>query len=87
MECGNFFEDLTRRAASDNILHDKAFNTAKNPKYNGHQRGLASIVYKFFDKNPLCLQINLLLVVVLEIRACLRKNYQKNYTNQLFKNL
>ena len=50
MASGNFFEDLTRRTASDNILHDKTFNTAKNPKYNGHQRGLASIVYKFFDK-------------------------------------
>ena len=32
------------------ILRDKAFNIAKNPKYVGYQRGLASIVYKFFDK-------------------------------------
>ena len=32
------------------ILHDKAFNSAKNPKYDGYQRVLASIVYKFFDK-------------------------------------
>ena len=44
------FKDLTRRTASDKILHDKAFNIAKNPKYNGYQRGLASMVYKFFDK-------------------------------------
>ena len=44
------FKDLTRRAASDKILHDKAFNIAKNPKYDEHQRGLASMVYKFFDK-------------------------------------
>ena len=36
--------------ASDKVLRDKAFNIAKNPKYNGYQRGLASIVYKFFDK-------------------------------------
>ena len=44
------FKDLTRRAASDKTLHDKAFNIAKNPKYDGYQRGLASMVYKFFDK-------------------------------------
>ena len=44
------FKDLTRRAASDKTLHDKAFNIAKNPKYDEYQRGLASMVYKFFDK-------------------------------------
>ena len=44
------FKDLARRTASDKILRDKAFNIAKNPKYDGYQRGLASIVYKFFDK-------------------------------------
>ena len=46
---GNF-KDLARRTASDKIWRDKAFNTAKNPKYDGYQRGLASMVYKFFDK-------------------------------------
>ena len=44
------FKDLTRRTASDKILHDKAFNIAKNPKYDRYQYGLASMVYKFFDK-------------------------------------
>ena len=44
------FEDLTRRAASDKILRDKAFNISKNPKYDGYERGLASMVYNFFDK-------------------------------------
>ena len=44
------FKDLKRRAASDKVLRDKAFNIAKNPKYDGYQRGLASMVYKFFDK-------------------------------------
>ena len=44
------FKDLTRRTASDKILRDKAFNIAKNPEYDGHQRGVASMVYKFFDK-------------------------------------
>ena len=44
------FKDLKRRTAADNVLRDKAFNIAKNPKYDGCQRGLASMVYKFFDK-------------------------------------
>ena len=41
---------MTRRTASGKILRDKAFNIAKNPKYDGYQRGLASVVYKFFDE-------------------------------------
>ena len=41
---------LTRRTASDKILHDKAFTIFKNPKYDGYQRGLASVVYKSLDK-------------------------------------
>ena len=42
------FKDLLRRTASDKVLRDKAFNIARNPKYDGHQRGLASMVCKFF---------------------------------------
>ena len=38
------FKALTRRTPSDKILCDKAFNFAKNPKYDGYQRGFASIV-------------------------------------------
>ena len=44
------YGDLKRRTASDKILRDKAFNIAKNPKYDGYQRGIASMVYQFFDK-------------------------------------
>ena len=44
------FKDLKRRAASDKVLRDKAFNIAKNPKHDGYQRGLAFMVDKFFDK-------------------------------------
>ena len=43
------FKDLNRRTAVDNVLRNKAFNIAKNPKYDGYQCLLASIVYKFFD--------------------------------------
>ena len=44
------FKDLARRTASDKVLRDNAFKIAKNPKYDSYQRGLASVVYKFFDK-------------------------------------
>ena len=44
------FKDLVRRTASDKILCDKVFNIAKSPKYDAYQCGLASMVYKFFDK-------------------------------------
>ena len=44
------FKDLTKRTAADKILRDKAFNIATNPKYDGYQRGLTSMVYNFFDK-------------------------------------
>ena len=43
------FKYLTRRTASDKILREKAFNIAKNPKYDGYQRGRAPMVYNFFD--------------------------------------
>ena len=38
------FKDLTRRTASNKTLHDKALDIAKNPKYDGYQRSLASVV-------------------------------------------
>ena len=40
-------KDLTKRTQSDKVLKDKAFEIANNPKYDGYQRGLASMVYKF----------------------------------------
>ena len=56
------FKDLKRRAASDKDLRDKAFNIAKNPKYDGYQRGLASKVYNFFDKKSTGSGVNIPLV-------------------------
>ena len=44
------FKDLKKRTADDKVLRDKRFNITKNPKYDGYQRELASMVYKFFDK-------------------------------------
>ena len=42
--------DLVKRTQSDKVLKDKAFEIANDPKYDGYQRGLASMFYKFFDK-------------------------------------
>ena len=44
------FKDLKRRTYADKVLKNKAFKKASNPKYNGWERRLASMVYKFFDK-------------------------------------
>ena len=60
------FSDLTRRTSSDKIIRDEAFNIVKNPKYDGYQSGLASMVYKVFDKK--------LVVVVLKMRIFQTKN-------------
>ena len=43
-------KDLTKRIVADKILKDRAFNIAKDTKYDAYQRGLASMVYKCFDK-------------------------------------
>ena len=43
-------QDLVRRTQLDKVLRDKAFKIASDPKYDGYQRGLASMVYNFFDK-------------------------------------
>ena len=43
-------KDLVKRTQSDNVLKNKAFKIASDSEYDGYQRGLASLVYKFFDK-------------------------------------
>ena len=44
------FNCLYRGTASDKVLREKTINVAKNPKYDGYQRGIASVVYKYFNK-------------------------------------
>ena len=75
------FKDLARRAASDKFLRDKAFNIAKNPKYDGYQRGLASMVYKFFDKKSKGSGINIEVKhneqIVKELQKPIIRNFKK----------
>ena len=66
------FKDSAKRTSADKVLRDKAFNIAKDTKYDGYQRGLTSMVYKTFDKKlqvvvSLRLQINLLLNLCLKM--------------------
>ena len=44
------FKDLAKRTVADKVLRDKAFSIVKDPKYDGYQRGLCSMVYQCFDK-------------------------------------
>ena len=46
-------KDLINRSEANKVLGDKAYDIASNPEYDGYQRGLASMVYKFFDKKSM----------------------------------
>ena len=46
-------KDLMNRTEADKVLRDKAYDIAGNPEYDGYQRGLATMVYKFFDKKSI----------------------------------
>ena len=83
------FKDLKKRTASDNILRDKAFNIAKNSKYDGYQRGLASTVYKFFDKKSAGSGVNVPLEynkqLVKELHQPIIKKFKKRKVYSGFK--
>ena len=67
------FKDLKRRTFFNKVMRDKAFNIAKNPKYNIYKKGLTSMIYKFFDKNAEGSVIN----IPLEFNEQLAKNLHK----------
>ena len=69
MAYGNL-KGLVRRTASDKILRNKALNIAKNPKYDGYSRGLASMVYNFLTK---ILQGVVLIITIIIIKIRLNK--------------
>ena len=64
------FKDLTRGTAFDKILLDKAFNTARTPKYDGYQRVLASMVYTSLIKNLLVDLLRLQINLQLKMQIC-----------------
>ena len=72
------FEDLAKRTTFDKVLWDKAFNIAKNPKYDEYQRGAALWFINFLIKK--------LQVVVLKMTLNKTNNFQMNFISQLLRN-
>ena len=77
-------KDLTRRTAFNKVLRDKAFNIAKNPKYDGYQRGLVSMVYKFFDKKSAGSGVNIPLEFNEQLAKELHKPIIRNFNKEQF---
>ena len=75
------FNDLAKRTVSGKVLRKKAFKIASNPKYDRYQKGLATMVYKFFDKKSA-------LIAGSSIKNEIKKNQQlADYTNQFIEYL
>ena len=75
-----YFKGLAIRTASNEVLRDKAFNIAKNPKCDEFERGLASMVYKFFDKNPKIYGIIQNQQLAEEMQKSIIRNFEKKKT-------
>ena len=69
---------LTKRTQSDKVLRDKTFKIASDPKYDGYQRGLAAMVYKFLIKN-------VVQVVLWQLNQIV--NLQMNFIKRLLENV
>ena len=78
-------KDLVKRTQSDKVLKDKAFNIASDPKYDGYQGGLASMVSKFFDKKSKGSGISTSLANKSANDQII--NWQMNFINQLLENV
>ena len=78
-------KDLTNRTEADKVLRDKAYDTASNPEYDGYQRGLASMVYKFLDKKAIGSGINTAEPSSLIFHKPVIKNFNKRKVHSQFK--
>ena len=72
-------KDLINRTKTDKVLRDKVYDIASNPEYNGYQRGLASMVYKSFDKK------SILTVLDDELHKPIIKKFDKRSVHSQFK--
>ena len=81
MAYGNF-KDSEKRTASDKVLRDKEFNIAKSSKYNGYQKGLASMVYNFFDKKSKVSGVNIEVKHNEQLAKEIHKPINKNFKNR-----
>ena len=78
-------KDLINRTKSNKVLRDKVYNIASNPEYDGYQRGLASIVYKFFDKKSIGSGINSSSILADELHKPVIKKFEKRKVFSQFK--
>ena len=76
-------KDLLNRTRANKILRDKVYGIASNPQYDGCQRGLASMVYKFFDKKTVgsCVNENIKLAHELHKPIIRKFNKRKVYSS------
>ena len=78
-------KDLINRTKSDKVLRDKAYDIASNPEYDGYQRGLASMVYKFFDKKSMGSGIASSSILADELHKPIIKKFNKRKLYSQFK--
>ena len=78
-------KDLINRTEADKVLKDKAYNIASNPEYDGYQSGLASMVYKFFDKKSMGSGIASSLVLADELHKPIINKFNKRKVYSQFK--
>ena len=82
-------KDLINRTEAKKVLRDKAYDIASNPEYDGYQRGLVSMVYKFFDKKSMGSGVKKLkdssLILADELRKPVIKKFDKRKVYSQFK--
>ena len=80
-------KDLINRTEADKVLRDKAYDIASNPEYDGYQRGLVSMVYKFFDKKSMGSGIkkDSSLILAYELHKPVIKKFHKRKVYSQFK--
>ena len=67
------FKDLNIRIIADKVLRDKAFNVAKNPKYDRYQSAFASMIYNFLIKKLLAEQLKMKLFLINQLLENFRR--------------
>ena len=78
-------KDLINRTEADKVLRDKAYDIASNRKYYGYQRGLASMVYKFFDKKSMGSGIASSLILADELHKPIIRKFNERKVYSQFK--
>ena len=79
------YADLINRTKADKILTDKAYDIASNPEYDGYQRGLASMAYKFFDKKSTGSEIPSSSILADELDKPIIRKFKKRKVYSQFK--